>query len=125
MLSSFAIDGNTGKLRLLNTVSSRGSGPCHVALDKTGRWIFAANYSNGSIASFPIRSDGTLGDAAASIQHTGASVNAQRQSGPHAHSVNISADNRFLVVTDLGIDQVLVYRFMPNRGNTERLPFSR
>lgn len=110
-VSSFAIDGAEGKLRLLNTVSTRGSGPCHLAFDRTGRWIFVANYTSGSIASFPVRNDGTLGEAAVSIQHSGSSVDRQRQNGPHAHSVNISPDNRFLVVTDLGLDQVLVYRF--------------
>jgi 6-phosphogluconolactonase len=112
-VAAFAIDRQSGKLKLLNSVSSRGSGPCHLALDKTGRWIFVANYNNGSIAVFPVGADGTLGDAVASIQHSGTSIDSRRQSGPHAHSVNVSPDNRFLIVTDLGLDQVLVYRFDP------------
>jgi 6-phosphogluconolactonase len=116
-ISAFAIDTGTGKLRLLNTVSSRGSGPCHLAFDTTGKWIFVANYNNGSIAALPVAANGTLGEAAVSIQHSGSSVDARRQSGPHAHSVNISPDNRFLVVTDLGLDQVLVYRFDSRVGS--------
>jgi 6-phosphogluconolactonase len=116
-VTALAIDPQSGKLKLLNSVSSRGSGPCHLALDKTGKWIFVANYNNGSIAVIPVRTDGTLGDAAASIEHSGSSVDPRRQSGPHAHSVNVSPDNRFLIVTDLGLDQVLVYRFDPKTGS--------
>ena len=64
-----------------------------------------------------MREDGTLGEAAVSIQHSGSSIDQRRQSGPHAHSVNISRDNRFLIVTDLGLDEVLVYRFHAMEGS--------
>jgi 6-phosphogluconolactonase len=110
-VSAFSIDAGTGGLKLLNIVSSRGSGPCHVALDKTGKWLFVANYNSGSVASFPVHQDGTLGEATAFVQHAGSSVNPQRQRGPHAHSANLSPDNRFVLVPDLGLDQILVYRF--------------
>ena len=116
-ISAFAIDSRTWKLKLLNTVSSRGSGPCHLAFDTTGKWIFVANYNNGSIAVLPVATDGTLGEAAVSIQHSGSSIDARRQSGPHAHSVNISPDNRFLAVTDLGLDEVRIYRFDAKAGS--------
>jgi 6-phosphogluconolactonase len=116
-ISAFAIDSRTWKLKLLNTVSSRGSGPCHLAFDTSGKWVFVANYNNGSIAALPVATDGTLGEAAVSIQHSGSSIDARRQSGPHAHSVNISPDNRFLAVTDLGLDEVLIYRFDAKAGS--------
>lgn len=116
-VSAFAVDRATGMLKLLNTVSSKGSGPCHIEFDKTGKWLFVANYNNGSIAVLPVHDDGTLGEATASIQHTGSSVDRQRQAGPHAHSVNISADNRFLIVADLGLDQLLVYQFDATNGS--------
>ena len=115
-VSSFAIDAETGRLKPMNTVLSRGGGPCHLAFDKTGRWLFVANYNNGSLASFPVHSDGTLGEAAAAVQHAGSSIDKQRQDGPHAHSVTISPDNRFLIVTDLGLDQLLVYRLDGKTG---------
>lgn len=113
-ISAFSIDG--GKLTLLNTVSSRGAGPCHVALDKTGQWLFVANYNSGSVAAFPVHDDGSLGGASAFEQHSGSSVNPQRQAGPHAHSVNVSPDNRFVLVADLGLDRILTYRIDPAKG---------
>jgi 6-phosphogluconolactonase len=114
-LSAFSIDAS-GQLKFLNSVPSRGDGPCHVALDKTGKWLFTANYDGGSVAAFPVHEDGSLGKAAAFVQHSGSSINKDRQAGPHAHSVNISPDNKFLLVTDLGLDQVLVYRFDAAKG---------
>jgi 6-phosphogluconolactonase len=111
-----AFSNGNQKLTPLNTVSSRGAGPCHVALDKTGKWLFVANYNSGSVAAFPVHEDGTLGEASAFVQHSGSSVNPQRQAGPHAHSVNISPDNRFVLVADLGLDQILTYRIDAAKG---------
>ncbi len=109
-ISAFAIEPGNGKLKFLNRVSSRGGAPCHLAVDATGKTLLVANYSGGNIAAFPIAADGTLGEAASFIQHHGRSVNPGRQEGPHAHSVNISPDNRFVVAADLGMDQLLVYK---------------
>ena len=113
-----------GGLQRLNTVSSKGADPCHLAFDRTGQWLFVAKYSSGSVAVLPVRSDGTLGEAVGFSQHEGASVHPQRQSGPHAHSVNISSDNRFLMVNDLGLDKTLVYRFDSKSGDLTLEPAS-
>jgi 6-phosphogluconolactonase len=117
-VSGFSVDSSTGHLKLLNAVSSMGSGPCHVALDRTGKWLFAANYNSGSVAVFPVHADGSLGEASAFVQHSGpAGPNRQRQEGPHAHVVVPSPDDRSLLVADLGLDQVLVYKFDAVKGS--------
>jgi 6-phosphogluconolactonase len=112
-VSAFSIDAATGKLTPLNQVSSKGGGPCHLNLDKTGQTLVVANYNTGSVASYPVGKDGRLGEAASFIQHAGSSADPRRQQGPHAHSVNISADNRFVIAADLGLDQVKVYKIDP------------
>ena len=109
-VTAFTIDKVSGKLTKLNDVPAGGGGPCHLVVDKTGKTLLVANYGTGSVASFPINSDGSLKPAATIDQHKGSSVDKQRQGGPHAHSVNLSKDNRFLVVGDLGLDQVMVYK---------------
>jgi len=114
-VSAFSIDPVDGRAALLNSVSSRGSGPCHVALDHTGRWLFAANYNSGSVAVFPVGADGKLGQASV-VQYSGSSVNRERQGSPHAHEVVVSADNLFVLVADLGTDQVMIYRFDASNG---------
>lgn len=115
-VSAFSIDGGTGKLKFLNRVSSHGAGPCHVTVDKTGKNLFVANYYGGSIAVLPVNQDGSLREASAAIQHHGSSVDKERQEGPHTHCIGASPDNRFALVADLGLDEVLVYRFDPVRG---------
>ena len=115
-VAAYSIDRTTGKLTFLNRVSSHGAGPCHVMVDKTGKNVLVANYDGGSIAVMPIGADGKLGEATAAIQHQGSSVNKERQEGPHAHCIRPSPDNHFALVADLGLDEVLVYRFDPTKG---------
>lgn len=110
-VAAFSVALDTGALTPLNRQASAGGGPCHLSLDRTGGWLFVANYGGGSIASLPVREDGSLGPAASPVQHRGASAHPQRQTGPHAHFILPSPDNRFVLVCDLGLDQVLVYRF--------------
>lgn len=114
-VSAFSI-GADGKLQLLNKVKSKGDAPCHLNFDKTGKWIAVANYSSGTAAILPVGPDGKLGEAAATVQHKGKGVNPARQEGPHAHSVNFSADNKFLFVADLGLDEVKIYSFDSKTG---------
>jgi 6-phosphogluconolactonase len=110
-VSAFSIDRKTGKLTLLNQVASRGAGPCHVSLDKTGRYVLVANYDAGTVAVFPVQPDGQLGKYTGFARHTGHSVNKERQEGPHAHWIATSPDNQFLLTADLGIDRILVSKF--------------
>ena len=108
-VSAFAIDPATGKLRLLNQQASLGDGPCHLALDHEGRCVIVANYNNGSIASYPISKDGLLNQSVAFFQNKGSGAIPHRQDGPHAHCVAVAPDNRFALVADLGLDEVLIY----------------
>jgi 6-phosphogluconolactonase len=118
-VSAFAVDRSTGKLSLLNQQSSRGAGPAHLSVDRSGRDVLVANYGGGNIAVLPIAGDGRLAPASAFVQHTGSSVNASRQKGPHAHAINVDPSNRFAYVADLGLDKVLIYRFDADRGALE------
>ena len=110
-VSAFAIDAAKGTLTLISQRASMGTAPCHLVLDKTGRHLFVANYGTGSVSVLPVGADGTLGAASGVVQHTGSSVNPERQKGPHAHCVTIDRANRFVFVCDLGLDKVLTYRF--------------
>jgi 6-phosphogluconolactonase len=112
-VSAFSIDEQTGKLTLLNTVPSKGAGPCNVSVDPTGHSVLIANYGGGSIAAFPILAQGKLGEAGTFIQHSGSGSNPKRQAGPHAHSVTLSPDNHYAIAADLGLDRLMIYRFDP------------
>jgi 6-phosphogluconolactonase len=115
-VKAFAIDRQTGNLSPLNEQPSRGAAPCHVVVDKAGKNVLVANYTGGSAAVLPIMNDGSLGEPTGFTQHKGSSVDPARQKEPHAHSINLDAANHFAFVADLGLDQVLVYRFDPAKG---------
>ena len=115
-VGAFAVNRRSGQLSLLNQQPSGGLGPCHLALDSQGRCLLVANYGSGSIAALPVRRDGSLGEPGSMIQHIGASVNPQRQAGPHAHFIVADPQDRFALCCDLGLDQVLVYRLDPKRA---------
>jgi 6-phosphogluconolactonase len=118
-VSAFSIDRTTGKLTLINQQASMGRGPCHLVLDKSGRYLLVANYGSGTVAAVPVAADGRLGPASAVVQHTGSSVNPERQKGPHAHCMALDAANRFAFACDLGLDKVLTYRFDADKGTLQ------
>ena len=115
-VSAYTIEADTGSLTLLNKQPSGGAGPCHVSIDHMGKNLLVANYGSGSASVIPIRSDGRLGKPTGFVQHTGSSVNTRRQKGPHAHSINVSSDNRFAFVADLGIDRIMIYKLDTEKG---------
>jgi 6-phosphogluconolactonase len=121
-VSAFAIQPETGKLSLLNQVSSHGADPAHIILDRTGKYVLVSNYTSGSVVVLPVLKDGRLGEAASFVQHKGSSVNPERQKGPHAHAIALSPDNRFAIVADLGLDELLVYPFDAVKGNLGASP---
>ena len=109
-VAAYAIEGRTGRLKLLNRQSTRGTASCYLDVDATGKTVLVANYSTGNIASLPVNADGSLGEAVSFFQHAGSSVDPARQKGPNAHCITVSPDNRFVFAADLGLDQVLSYR---------------
>jgi len=110
--TAFAIDASGG-LRPLNQSSTRGTGPCYVAVDRTGRHLLVANYGGGSVAVLPVAADGKLGPASAFVQHPTEGGDPQKPNRPHAHSIDMDATNRYALVADLGLDRVYVYRLTP------------
>jgi 6-phosphogluconolactonase len=109
-VSIYTLDRANARLIKINEVASQGDGTCHVAFDHTGRAAFAANYGGGGAASFSVGADGRLSPAVSFFQYTGHGPDEKRQSKPHAHRVTVSPDNRFLLVNDLGLDVIHIYR---------------
>jgi 6-phosphogluconolactonase len=116
-VTSYSLDKKTGQLTQLNQAPSGGADPCHLSLDQTGKFLFVANYTGGNISAFPVAPDGRLGAASAFVQHTGSGPNKERQEAPHAHYITASSDNHHVFVVDLGLDEVLIYRFDPANGS--------
>ena len=90
-----------------------GAGPCHIRVNANGTVLIATNYQGGSVASYPIDSQGFLGELATFAQHEGASVDVDRQNEAHAHASIFSEDGLISYVTDLGMDRIVAYKLDP------------
>ncbi len=108
-VAAFAIDEASGALSLINGQPAGGSA-CHVAVSGDGKHAAVANYGAGSCSIYPIEAEGALGAAIGTFQHEGSSVHPKRQTAPHAHSANFDSSGRFVIVPDLGIDKLMVYK---------------
>lgn len=119
-VAAFSIDHATGKLTQLNQGATKGGGACFVAVDATGKNVLVANYGGGSVAVLPIAENGSVKEASAFVQQSGTGPNEKRQRQAHAHSINLSPDNRFAIVADLGTDELISYSFDPKAGSLKR-----
>jgi 6-phosphogluconolactonase len=108
--SAFSIDRESGRLTFINQMASGGTGTCYARADLTGKNLLLANFGSGSVAVLPINPDGSLRLASAFVQDSGSGPN-PRQAGPHAHSFNVSPDNRYAIEAEFGLDKLIVYRF--------------
>jgi 6-phosphogluconolactonase len=116
IVRSYRIDPKTWKLDPIDAQPSEGADSSYLSIDKTGKWIFNANYQSGSIAVHPLMRDGGIGPSTDKIQYEGKGTDPSRQAAPHSHSIGVSPDNRFVLVCDLGLDRVFVYKFDAQNG---------
>lgn len=127
-VSAFAINRESGKLELLNTVRSAGAGPTYVSVHPTGRFLLVANYFGGSVAVLPILPDGRLGEPSDIKNPAGKIGPTKATNAPpgsfafsghdrtHAHMIQADASGRFVLHVDLGLDQIFVWKFDDQKG---------
>lgn len=112
---AFDLVGEEVAFHPLNVQPSGGDWPCHLRIDPSGRWLVVSNYGSGSATVLPIQTNGTLGEACAQVQHSGHGANPERQECAHVHSAIFSPDGQFVILADLGIDALVLYRFDQGR----------
>ena len=137
-VSAFSVDRSNGELTLLSTVSSRGAGPCYLSVHPSGKYLLVANFSGGTAAVFPIRSNGDLG-AVTDVKRDEGKVGPihptsapagnfaifGHDDGPHPHMMQADPSGRFVLVSDLALDKILIWKFDLQKGTlTENDPAS-
>jgi 6-phosphogluconolactonase len=108
-IGAYRANKDTGMLSLINEQSVMGTGPAHVSVDPLGSFVYVSNYSSGNLSMLPILDDGGLGAASDVVQHRGSSIHPTRQQTAHAHAADPSSDGRFVYVSDLGLDKIMIY----------------
>lgn len=115
-VTAYQIDSATGKLHFVNSLPTGGTSTCYVSIDKTGHYLLFANFGSSSVTVLRIKDDGSIGEQTAFMKHIGKGRDPAFQSKAHPHSIDVSPDNRFAIVSDLGVDKVFVYRFDASTG---------
>ena len=116
-VSAFDVDRSSGKLTKLNEQPTGGDGPCHLTANKAEPQPHRGPLRIGQRRGVALKEDGSLGERTAFVQHKGSGPNTRRQDNAHAHSVNLSKNEQFAVVADLGMDEFLVYKFDAAKGS--------
>ncbi|MEZ5387941.1 MAG: lactonase family protein [Prosthecobacter sp.] len=127
-VTAFKVDPHTGALTSLNTVSSGGKGPAHLSVHPSGKFVLVANYFGGSVAVLPILPDGSLGEATDVKKDAGTVGPTKAENAPpgsfafsghdqtHAHMIEADPAGKFVLHADLGLDQILVWKFDAEKG---------
>ena len=113
-VSAFSFDPVKGSLEPLNKLATKGADPCFVIADDVN--VLTANYSGGSISVFGRDSSGAVSGPKQIVQHSGGSVNKDRQQGPHVHQVRFSPDKKYIISNDLGTDKIYIYKYQPTEA---------
>ncbi|SFJ13495.1 6-phosphogluconolactonase [Paenibacillus sp. UNC496MF] len=107
--AAYRFDPDAGRLERLNDEITLPATTCHITLDRTNRFAMTASYHGGMIGLSPILPDGRIGMTADVHRHEGSSVK-PAQTQARAHSVIVDRNNRYAVVSDLGLDKLFVYK---------------
>lgn len=117
---AFAIDPVTKALSPLGSRPTEGGAPCYVSISPKEDYIFISNYSGGNANVFPVNEDGSLQVMSDQVKHEGSGIREDRQEAPHPHSVISDGSGKHILVCDLGIDQVVIYRLEEGKLSKHR-----
>ena len=120
-VSAFAIEKDK-TLRYLNTKPTLGQDPCHLCPSPSGKHLVIANFMSGSVCVYALPENGELGERTDFIQHEGSSILKTRQAGPHAHAALFDPRGGYVLIPDLGKDQVLAYKLDAGTGKLSPAP---
>lgn len=107
---SFRIHEN-GSITRLNSANIKGMRGCHLSTDAEDKYIFVSGYHDGKCTVLRLNEDGSVGDIVTGVFHKGFGSVAERNFRPHVSCSRRTPDGKFIMVADLGIDQVKIYRF--------------
>ncbi len=100
-----------GSITKLNTANIRGMRGCQLSVEPEGKYLFVSGYHDGKSTVMRLNPDGTIGSIASGVYHKGLGSVAERTFRPHISCTRLTPDRKFVMVADLGVDQVKVYRF--------------
>lgn len=115
-VAAYKVNGETGDLTFIDSQVQEGAPPCHVGVYENE--LVAGNYHAGIVDLYPINNEGGVDPVSSSSQHEGTGPH-ERQEKPHVHYTAHTPDKKYVVVADLGTDELVTYKI--NNGELERV----
>ncbi|WP_179232670.1 lactonase family protein [Paenibacillus rigui] len=116
---TYKIDPVSGKLSGIGEQPTSEPAATHINLDHAKRQALMVSYGGGTVSLFPLQEDGTIGPVADKVHHQGKSVVQGRQDSAHPHSIYTDPSDQFVIVPDLGLDKLIVYRLDRDNGKLQ------
>ncbi|MFD2617256.1 lactonase family protein [Terrilactibacillus laevilacticus] len=117
-VASFLIDAETNDLKPINHELLEGAAPCYVGINKENSHLLSSNYHKGTVGLYLVKDDGSISPAVSIVRHEGSGHYEERQEAPHIHYSAFTPDQKFVVVVDLGTDQLVTYKIEKNTLKT-------
>lgn len=111
VVDAFSIDPVTGSLKLITEVAAPASGDCHIQLSHDGKTLFAANYNDGSIATYPVLANGGTKPYSSYIKQS-----LPKKPNSNAHCIIPDPAGKFVLVANLGLDAIFSYSYNAAKG---------
>lgn len=112
-VAAYEINNETGDLRYINKELAAGAPPCHVAVRNDE--LLAGNYHEGTIELFKVNENGVQSKLSTAT-HEGTGPH-ERQEKPHVHYTAHTPDGKYVVVADLGTDELVTYKIEQDQLN--------
>lgn len=144
---AMGFDPASGKLTALGDVSALGACTSYICLDPEENYVLVTNHGSGldvvtkvasdgkgsyeirreyddsTLVMFPLKADGTPGNACDLHKHTGVgALKVRGQVCSHLHSVNFDPSGQWVLACDKGCDCIYVYRMNREKGVLETTP---
>jgi 6-phosphogluconolactonase len=114
-VGAYSIDKTSGNLRFVNAIGTKEKGPCHLSLDPQNKYLFTANYNDGSISAIKLGNKGDLTGVGKVLKHEGSLP----------HYVTISNSKTYLFAVEKGFERLAVYDYIPTKNiiKPAKVPF--
>jgi 6-phosphogluconolactonase (cycloisomerase 2 family) len=99
-----------GSLTFINSAPNAnppGTGPAHVSVHPSGKYLLTASWGGASFSVLPILGNGGVGDPTDSIIHQGNLGPGQTQA--HPHMIQADPSGKFVLLQDLGQDRIYIF----------------
>lgn len=106
-VSSFKYWQEKEQLYLINSILSEENQPCHVSISNDKQIVITSNYHENKMFVYNTL-DGLILNSSIIGTHKGSSINKTRQEKPHIHCSMFTADEKYILSIDLGIDKMIV-----------------